>query len=101
MMQGDSYNLIIEILDASGKAVTPDDVSDVEITLGFIRKTYAKKEISYSSGMWVFPLSQEETFKLPVARIKAQVRVVWKNGLVEGTSLDEFLVQESISKVVL
>lgn len=101
MMQGDSYNLTIEILNAEGNAVTPNDVIDVEIAIGFLRKTYANNEILYADGLWVFPITQEESFKLPPARIKAQVRVVWTSRLVEGTALDEFLVQESISKVVL
>lgn len=101
MMQGDSYGLKIEILNADGVAVTSDDVSDVEITVGFIRKTYAKGEIIYSDGLWIIPLTQEETFKLPATRVKAQVRVVWKDGFVEGASLDEIRIHESISKVVL
>ena len=101
MMQGDSYGLKIEILNADGVAVTPDDISDVEITVGFIRKTYAKGEIIYSDGLWIIPLTQEETFKLPATRVKAQVRVVWNNGLVEGASLDEIRVHESLSKEVL
>lgn len=101
MMQGDSYGLKIEILNADGVAVTPDDISDVEITVGFIRKTYARGEIIYSDGLWIIPLTQEETFKLPAARVKAQVRVVWSDGFVEGASLDEIRIHESISKVVL
>lgn len=101
MMQGDSYGLRIEILNADGVAVTPDDISDVEITVGFIRKTYANVEIFYSDGSWVIPLTQEETFTLPATRVKAQVRVAWKDGFVEGASLGEIRVHESISKVVL
>lgn len=101
MMQGDSYGLKIEILKESEVAVTSDDVSDVEITVGFLRKNYAKGEVLYSDGYWVFPISQEESFKLPATRVKAQVRVVWKNGCVEGASLGEIRVHESISKEVL
>ena len=101
MMQGDSYGLRIEILNADGVAVTSDDVSDVEITIGFIRKTYANREIVYSDGLWIIPLTQEETFKLPATRVKAQARVVWNDGFVEGASLGEIRIYESISKVVL
>ena len=101
MMQGDSYGLRIEIKNESEEAVTPDDVSDVEITVGFFRKTLAKGKVLYSDGVWIFPITQEESFKLPSTRVKAQVRVVWKNGGVEGTSLDDIRVKESLSKVVL
>lgn len=101
MMQGDSYRLAIEILSEKGVPVTSDDVSDVEITIGSLRKTYAEEEISYKDGKWLFPLTQEETFKLPASRVKAQVRVVWTTGDIEGASLGEIRVQESISKEVL
>ncbi len=101
MMQGDSYGLKISI-SSNSKKVTPDDVSDVEITVGIIRKTYTKGEVLYESGQgWIVSLTQDETFKLPAARVKAQVRVVWKDGSVEGASLGEIRVDESISKVVL
>lgn len=101
MMQGDSYGLSIEILNADDAAVTPDDVSDVEVAIGYLRKTYASGEVTYADGKWNFPLTQEETFKLPAARVKAQVRVVWANGDVEGTVLDPVNVRESMSKEVL
>lgn len=101
MMQGDSYGLKIEILNSEGGSVTPADVSDVEIAVGFIRKTYAKGEVLYSDGLWIFPITQAESFKLPATRVKAQVRVAWKDGFVEGVSLDEIRIHESISKVVL
>lgn len=101
MMQGDSYGLTIDVLNADDEAVTPDDVSDVEVTIGHLRKTYASGEVTYSDGKWVFPLTQEDTFKFPAARVKAQVRVVWANGDVEGTVLDPINVRESMSKEVL
>ena len=101
MMQGDSYGLMIEIKKEDGTLVTSEDVTNVEISIGHLRKTFADGEIAYSGGHWVFPFSQEETFNFPVSKVKAQVRVVWANGVVEGCSLGEIRVNESISKVVL
>lgn len=103
MMQGDSYNLEIEILDADGVAVTDSEVLDVEITIGFLRKTYAKHEVTYSEalGKWLFPITQEESFKLPATGVKAQVRVAWNTGGVEGVSLGCVHIDESTSKEVL
>lgn len=103
MMQGDSYSLSIEILKADGTQVTAADVSDVEITIGHLRKTYAEGTVSYhsASGIWLFPLSQEETFRYLPSKVKGQVRVVWNNGDVEGISLGDINVQESISREVL
>ena len=103
MMQGDAYNLKIEILNEDQDVVTPEAVSDVEITIGSLRKTYASEEVTYDEGLerWLFPLTQEETFRFTPARVKAQVRVVWNNGNVEGVSLGTVNVLESISKEVL
>ena len=101
MMQGDSYSLGIRILNNAGNQVTPDDIKDVEITIGHLRKTYLNAEVTYQEGMWLFPLSQQETFRYWPSSVKAQVRVVWANGVVEGKPLDGVRIQESISKEVL
>lgn len=101
MMQGDSYNLGINILNNAGQPVTPDDIKDVEITIGNLRKTYLNAQVTYSDGVWLFPLSQEETFRYWPASVKAQVRVVWANGVIEGKPLYGIRINESISKEVL
>lgn len=101
MMQGDSYNLGINILNNAGNPVTPDDVSDVEITIGHLRKTYKNSELRFSDGVWQFPLSQDETFGYLPSAPKAQVRVVWANGVIEGKPLYGVRISESLSKEVL
>lgn len=98
MMQGDSYNLGINILNNAGSPVTPDDVRDVEITIGHLRKTYLNDEVTYYDGVWMFPLSQKESFGYWPSSVKAQVRVVWANGVIEGKPLYGVRVNESISK---
>ena len=103
MLQGDSYGLPIEILRSDNTVVTAADVSDVEITIGFLTKTYKSGKVTYNEDTekWVFPLTQQETFKLPAVRVKAQLRIKWPNGAVEGVDLDGINVHESISKEVL
>ncbi len=101
MMQGDSYNLGIRILNNAGRLVTPEDVKDVEITIGHLRKTYMNSELLYKDGLWLFPLSQQDTFRYWPSSVKAQVRVVWANGVVEGKPLYGVRIDESISKEVL
>ena len=101
MMQGDSYSLDIEVLTADGTVVTDADVSNVEITIGHLRKTYADGIVRYDSGVWKFPMTQEETFKDLPSLVRGQVRLVWKNGDVEGIPLDGIRVKESISREVL
>lgn len=101
MMQGDSYNLGIRILNNAGAPVTPDDIIDIEISIGHLRKTYRDKQIFYSDGRWFFPLSQKETFSLTPTVVKAQTRVLWSNGVMEGKQLRGIRVNESMSKEAL
>lgn len=101
MMQGDSYNLGIQILNNAGSPVTPDDIRDVEITIGSIRKTYRNAQLKYQDGVWMFPLSQQDTFDYLPAAQKAQVRVMWANGVVEGQPIYGVRIDESLSKEVL
>lgn len=100
MMQGDAYSIEIRILSGDGTDVTAEDVRDVEITIGPLRKTYRDGDVRFD-GVWKFPVTQEETFGLLPARARAQVRVEWPSGDVEGVSLGEISVRESISKEVL
>ena len=101
MMQGDAYGVSIEIRKEDGTIVTESDVSDVEITIGNMTKTKSGGAVRFEDNVWVFPVTQAETFKLPAARTKVQVRVVWPNGDVEGVVLDDILVRDSLSREVL
>lgn len=101
MMQGDSYSLGISILNNAGSPVTPDDVRDVEITIGHLRKTYKNSQLTFHDGVWMFPVSQCESFGMWPSAVKAQVRVAWANGVVEGKPLYGIRNEESISKEVL
>ena len=100
MMQGDSYNLGIEILDGD-KQVLPADVADVEIVIGHLKKTYAKGEVTYGGDAWMFPLTQEDSFSLLPSKPKCQVRIKWASGEVTGAKFDISSVDESRSKEVL
>lgn len=101
MMQGDSYGIPVKILKADGGVIKPSDVSDVEISIGSIRKTYKSGDLSFAEDNWVFPITQQETYSLPSAYVPAQVRIKLPNGDVDGVSLGSIRVQESTSKVVL
>lgn len=101
MMQGDSYSLGIVILNNAGSPVIPDDVIDVEITIGHMRKTLGNAEITFSDGVWFFPISQKESFGMWPSAVKAQVRVAWYNGVVEGQPIYGIRNEESLSKEVL
>ena len=101
MMQGDSYSLGIRSLNNAGNPVTPDDIKDLEITIGPLRKTYLNAQVTFYEGLWLFPLSQKETFDYWPSAVKAQVRVAWANGVIEGKPIYGVRINESISKEVL
>ena len=103
MMQGDSYGIPIEIKQNDGTPVLDTDVANVEIAIGHIVKTSKDGGVVFDTDnqKWVFILTQEESFKLPASTVKAQVRVVWPSGYIEGVSLGYIDVEESQSKEVL
>ena len=101
MMQGDACNLAVRILNNAGNPVTPADVSDVEITLGPLRKSYKQSQLYHHQGLWMFPLSQQESVELWPGYLKVQVRIRWLNGVVEGKTIPSLRLCESLSKEVL
>ena len=98
MMPGDSYSLSIEVArEKDGSLVTDADVIDIEFTIGHLIKAKAEG-VSYDGGTWIFPISQAESFKFPATHVKAQARIAWKNGEIEGVKMDPVCVWESISR---
>lgn len=101
MMQGDAYYLGIRILNNAGSVVTPADVKNIEITIGHMSKTYLNAEVLFANGLWLFPVAQSESFRIFAGSVKAQVRVVWANGVIEGKDLYGTRNVEGLSKEVL
>ena len=101
MMQGDSYSLGIVILNNAGSPVGPGDIRDIEITIGHLTKTYRNAEVTHQDGEWFFPISQSDSFSMWPSEVKAQVRVAWANGAVEGQPIYGIRNEESLSKEVL
>ena len=98
IMQGDARSLYIELLKPGDVVIEPKDIADVEITLGLLTKSYRKGQLVFSNGVWIFPLSQRETLALRAAVQKAQVRVRWPSGEVEGVFLGRIYIGESLSR---
>lgn len=101
MMQGDSYNLGILLLNNAQQPITPDDVEDVEITMGWESKRYTLGQLLYDEGLWLYPMSQSESFSQWPGKVEAQVRIKWNNGFVEGQTIQGARFQQSRSKEVL
>ena len=101
MMQGDSGMLAVRIRNNAGSEITPADITDLEITIGSMRKTYGKGELVYADGLWFFPLSQQETLGCSATYQNAQVRLRWPNGVVEGKYINGIRFSESFSREVI
>lgn len=101
MMQGDACYLGIQIHNNAGNPVTPADIRDMEITLDTLKKTYTSGMLRYQDGLWLLPLDQRETLSLPGRSIRAQVRVCWRNGVVEGAPILGITLAETLSQEVL
>ena len=101
MMQGDSYYIGFTVLNNARVPVTPDNIDDVEITIGHLRKTYRNAQVIFDSGKWMFPVTQQESFGYYPKATRAGIRVLWKDGTVEGKEIRGVRIRESISKEVL
>ena len=103
MMQGDGYGLPFEIWKDEETPVVPGDLEDLQITLGHLTRTWARGELEYDreKNLWIFPLTQQESFSLPSGCVPCQLRLRWVGGSVEGVSLGHIHVEESITREVL
>ena len=101
MMRGDAYEIALTLTDEESQAITDADVTDVEIVLGGIRKTYANGDVTFSDGKWIFPISQEETLNGLPSVSGLQVRVKYTLGDVVGATVGNVYVLPSSSNEVL
>ena len=74
MMQGDACRIPFRIRQ-DGMTVTPEMITDLEVTVGQLRKTYLGGEIIWGEDCWFVYLSQEETMGMNGADyIRVRVR---------------------------
>ena len=98
MVQGDAYNLIVTVKN-KGEPIDIETVEKVEISLLYLQKSYPG-EIGYEDGTFLFPLTQQETFRLPKL-CQMQVRVKFRSGDVIGSEIKQVNVAHALSKAVL
>lgn len=89
-LQGNSYSLPIQITDSNGKVITNSDIIDASFTIGRITKDYkndgsGEVKFDYTTGNFIVPLTQEETFDLSKGLVPWQARFLFANGVVDGT----------------
>lgn len=98
--QGNAYNLKVA-LQVNGEGIDTTALKQIEFMFDTVRKTYGGEgTVTYDSGEFIVPLSQEETFVFN-KMIQYQARVLWNNGLVSKAGPYTADISESISQVVL
>lgn len=96
--QGDQYSIAMAI-KFNGEPVDIHNVEKVEITLHNRTKLYPE-EVAFSDGVFLYPVTQEETFSLPRI-VEAQVRIKFKNANVYTSPTKQVDVIRSLSKEIL
>lgn len=103
MIQGDQYAIPMN-LTINGSPIDLASISKVEFAIDTIIKTYPG-DVTYNAddGQFYFTLTQAETFAFQAGSKKlfCQARIKFTDGSVIGTSKADFIVGDSISKVVL
>lgn len=99
MVQGDAYNLPIEITNGDD-VVTPDNCSGVKITVGGIVKTSDDGVIVFDTGIqkWLYPVTQEESLQFG-SKIGIQVQVKISSAII-NSEIMYFKVSDGLIKEV-
>lgn len=106
MMQGDSYAIFVN-LKIDGNPLTPNMVSEVEITIGdSLRKLYSAGGVKYDTSLlqWYISPTQEETLAMEPNGYDVQARIKLKNGQnssVKGVSVGRVVIVDAQSEEVI
>ena len=74
IMQGDACRLPFQIRQ-DGMTITPEMITDLEVTVGSLRKTYLGGGITFDGEYWYTYLSQEDTMSMTGAEyIRLRIR---------------------------
>lgn len=100
ILQGDALSVPISI-KLNGEAVTTADVESVKVTMGGVEKRYPG-DIAFSSGRFLFPLTQEETLAMTPGVNEAIIRPKFSAESLRGARIKTaFSVIASPDKEVL
>jgi len=103
ILQGNTYELPIQIKDSEGNFVTPEMIKKASFTFGKIEKNYGELDnvyYDYYQNAWILPLTENETFILK-DEVKWQVRFLFIDETIDGTLPKTEYVYSSINKKIL
>lgn len=104
LLQGNTYNLELSLYSNNDMQIPIEKINQVQIILGGIEKYYksgSESEVIYKDGVFIIPLSQEETFSLEQDSFIWEVRVLFNDGKVDGTGRQKGSVSFSKTRKVL
>lgn len=98
MMQGDAYTQKLK-LSVDGEPVNPENLEEIEVMIGCVRKTKTAGEVGYDSesGLYFVELMQRDTFRLSGAS-EMIVRCKFSDERVLGFNCGTLLFERSASK---
>ena len=102
IMQGDQFALPLTGT-LNGKPLDMETVECVEIYIDTRRKVYPGEVLYSEDGLFLYPLTQEETFAVRRSSVHIQVRVKFKGdpAVVRGCNVGDVYVEDAVSKEVL
>lgn len=101
MKQGNQFFLEIQIYDEKEELLNIEGVEKVQFNIEDMTKIYGddSKDVTYDEESKCFKiwLTQSETFKFE-SNTKFEARVLFKNGVILGTLIEEEYVYASLKK---
>jgi len=94
--QGDAY-LIPVIIRQGNRIITDELVDGVKISIGGAECSYPNGTLTFSEGVWYYPLTQRISNKLPAGNAEIQVQVKLGNDII-GSKKREIKIDECIIK---
>lgn len=101
LLQGNTYELPIQIKDPNGNIITPDMITKGQFIVGDYEKFYPEEvEWDTNKKAFIVSLTEQETFDLQ-GTIEWQSRFVFTNGQIDGTQPRKENVYKSITKTLI
>ena len=104
LLQGNTYNLELSLYSNNDVIVPVEKINQVQVILGNIEKFYKANgngDVVYKDGVFIIPLSQEETFSLEQDSFTWEARVLFNDGQVDGTGKQKGSISFSKTRKVL
>lgn len=101
MKKGNQFFLELEIENEDGSALDIRSVEKVQFNIDNITKMYSvdSSEVTYEEGKFKIWLTEEETFAFKT-RVKIEARVLYTNGTILGTFVEQEYFYDSLGSVM-